>query len=428
MNPPWSDRFSALARRTHPPVISWLMAQALEVPGLISLAAGFVDQSTLPSREVESALLQALAEADVVQSPLQYGTTYGDLALRRLLVQRLRREEVWPFHTSLDENQVMVGSGSQQLLYLACEALLDEGDIVLLEAPTYFVVLGAIAARGARTIGLDTDADGLCPEALESSLARLEAQGDLPRVKLLYLMTYATNPLGVTLSPPRRRKVMDVLQTYRDRGFPILLLEDAAYRRLCFSSQRPLPLKSLDESGDLVLYTESFSKSLSPGLRLGYAAGPSDLIAKMVDLKGNHDFGSANVSQQIARILLASGAYDRHVEMLKACYAGKCALVQRLLDEQLPPEASHLVPSGGFYTWIMLPPVVDTSPASRLFQQALHEKVLYVPGCLCYSGDRPESRFSSSLRLSFGMIDEARLEEGCRRLMRALIHALAPVA
>ncbi len=415
-----TDRFSRLAQRTTPPEISWLMAQALEVPGLISLAAGFVDRESLPSRSASLALKELLEEQTAGQIALQYGTTQGDLELRNQLVERLKREGVFHPTAKIDSEHVLIGSGSQQVLYLASEAFLDEGDIVLLEAPTYFVVLGVFQTRGAKTIGIDTDEHGIDPQKIEKTLQTLESRGELGKVKMLYLMSYATNPMGVTLPMERRKQILSLLQSYREKGYPILLVEDAAYRRLCFEQPTYPPIKSLEEDNDLILYTESFSKSLSPGIRLGFGAGPKAVIDKMVDIKGNHDFGSTNLSQQLLKKLLSTGEFDKHTTILQSVYAQKRDIVLDILKETFPPEASWLYPTGGFYTWITLPPFFDTGANSDIFRRALKEKVLYVPGNLCYSSDRPESEHSSSLRLSYGMIGKAQLEEGCKRLANAL--------
>lgn len=416
----WPKRFSTIARRTPPPEISWLMAQALEVPGLISLAVGFVDRESLPHEEIDGLIREMMMQARSGQAALQYGTTQGDLEFRTLLIDRLRSEGVFHPDSSTGAPHCLIGSGSQQILYLAAEALLDEGDIVLLEAPTYFVVLGVFNSRGARTIGIDTDAQGLIPEKLEECLAHLKREGQLSRVKMLYLMSYATNPLGVTLPNERRKQIYAILQRYREEGFPILLVEDAAYRRLAFESDCPPPIKSLDESNDWILYTESFSKSLSPGLRLGCAVGPQPLIDKMIDLKGNHDFGSSNLAQQILKSAIQSGLFDRHLLTLNDVYRRKRDVALRILDDHFPPDAYWLNPNGGFYIWVTLPSTLDTGSNGPLFKTALEEKVLYVPGNLCYSADRPESQRSSTMRLSYGMIDEESLREGCQRLAMAL--------
>lgn len=422
----WKQRYSRLARRTQSPEISWLMAQALEVPGLISLAAGFVDQDSLPHLEIASLMRKWMEHAATGQTALQYGTTAGDMELRSELVSRLRREGVLSPGAEVNTAHALIGSGSQQLLYLAAEALLDEGDIVLVEAPTYFVVLGVFLARGARIIGIDTDEQGIRPEKVAECLERLHRQGERPRVKMLYVMTYATNPLGVTLSLARRKELMDILGSHQDTGHPVLLVEDAAYRRLSFDPVPPPPLKSFDSHNESVLYLESFSKSLSPGFRLGFGVGPQAIVEKMVDIKGNHDFGSGNLSQQLLKEVLREGLFDRHTEALRQVYRRKRDITLEILQETFPPGAAWYRPQGGFYFWITLPARIDTGPHGDLFRRALEEKVLYVPGCLCYSPDRPESRQSSALRLSYGMIGEEKLREGCRRLGAAMACVAAP--
>ncbi len=420
MNTNWTNRFSNIAQRTHPPQISWLMAQALEVPGLISLAAGFVDQSSLPHSQVGENLAGILEKIDDLQSPLQYGTTAGDVELRRLLLERLKREDGLPLHLPYEDANVIIGSGSQQILYLAFETLLNEGDIVLMEAPTYFVVLGIMQARGAETVGIDTDEFGLIPEALAEALERLQKEDQLHRVKMLYLMTYTTNPQGIQLSLERRKQILEILSRYKEKGYPILLLEDAAYRHLSFEPNTKPAMLSMQQDDELVLYIESFSKSLSPGLRMGYGIGPQALIQKMIDLKGSHDFGSSNLSQQIVKALIMSGELDLHTDTLRKVYKQKWHLVDEILKEHAPPEAKWIEPKGGFYTWLQLPDEINTNGDSELFQEALKQKVLYVPGNLCYSPDREEAKRSSSMRLAFGMINEEKLREGCKRLMTAV--------
>ncbi len=416
----WNKRLSTQGKRTAPPEISWLMAQALEVPGLISLAAGFVDQESLPNDDVLQHIQSLMESHALGKAALQYGTTQGDLELRNHLLERMRREGVLHPDTPIDASHILLGSGSQQILYLLSEVLLDEGDYVIVEAPTYFVVLGAFKTRGVRTIGIDTDENGLDPEKVAECLSGLEAQGELHRVKMIYTMSYATNPQGVTLSLERRKRLLDLLQHFKEKGNPILLVEDAAYRRLYFDDSPPPPIKSLEPDNELVLYTESFSKSLSPGLRLGFGMGPKPIIDKMVDFKGNHDFGSSNLSQQILKSILQADLFDQHTARLRSLYEHKRDVALSVLENTLPPQAGCLKASGGLYIWLSLPDTIDTGPQGEVFQRGLEEKVLYVPGAICYSPDRFESVRSSSMRLSFGMIDEEQLKEGCKRLGQTL--------
>ncbi len=423
-NKSWCNRFSEAGKRTAAPEISWLMAQALETPGLISLAAGFVDQESLPHELVSSEVAELLSEPVCGRAMLQYGTTQGDEGLRRMLNQRLHEEGVLNSGASIDPSHFIMGSGSQQILYLLAETMLDEGDIVLMEAPTYFVVLGAMQSRGAQPVGIDIDEGGLVPEKLDRTLGELESIGQLERVKLLYCMTYAGNPHGVTLKEERRPVILNILRQYRERGYSILLLEDAAYRRLNYTAP-PAPIKSLDVENDLVVYTESFSKSLSPGLRLGFGVGPKDIIDKLIHIKGNHDFGSSNMSQMILKRILEVGAFDRHVEMLRLLYEKKCSIALNVFSTTMPAGSALPHPHGGFYIWATLPDEFDTGPKSEIFQQAVQSKVLYVPGSLCYSSDRPESKCSSSMRISYGQIGQEALKEGCERLAGVLSQFVA---
>lgn len=416
----WSERFSNMAYRVHPPVISWLMQQALETPGMISLAAGFVDHESLPHSALSSIIQEIMQESQSGRCSLQYGTTAGDLELREILAQRLIQENILSKDAAVNSSQIIIGSGSQQLLYLASEALLDKEDIVIVEAPTYFVVLGVFNSRGARTLGIDTDAEGMSINHLRETLDELYRQGKLKRVKMIYLMSYSTNPTGITLSASRRKEIYDLLLEYKDKGFPLLLLEDGAYRELGFSEQSLPAVKVQDKENDFILYTESFSKSLSPGFRLGYAVGPKAVIDKMIDIKGNHDFGSSNLCQQILKHLLKNTFFDTHTKNLRLLYREKRDLVLKIVRDTFPHDARWLVADGGFYTWITLPEKYDTGINSVIFKEAQKEKVLYVPGALCYSEDRPESQKSSDIRLSFGMIDQTQLREGCERLGRAV--------
>ena len=418
-NDAWSSQFSAIAQRTTPPEISWLMAQALEVPGLISLAAGFVDHESLPHEPLAAELHDMLSDPALGSAMLQYGTTQGDLTLRQMLHERLRNEGVFHPHAPHDESHYLIGSGSQQILYLAAEALLDPGDIVLLDAPTYFVVLGAFTSHGARTIGIETDEAGMNVDHLAQQLAQLEEEGELHRVKMVYCMSYSTNPQGVTLSESRRRAMVDLLKGYQAKGHHILLLEDAAYRQLCYDAAPP-PLISYDEDGSLVVYTESFSKSLSPGLRLGFGVGPKPVMEKMIQIKGSHDFGSSNFSQQILRRVISKGIFDDHIQRLVQRYREKTAFVIAQLQDQMPADVQWIEPSGGFYVWVTLPANIDTGPHSNFFARALAHKVLYVPGALCFSPDRPEAQHNTSMRLAFGMIGEDELRQGIDRLARAI--------
>ena len=196
-------------------IVSRLMAKTLAHPTLISLAAGFVDAQTLPEEATRGALAAMWADPARAASALQYGTTIGDLPLREAVLQRmLAADGVAAAEVHLNVEHVVITAGSNQLLYLVSECLLNPGDIVLCGAPSYFVFMDALASLARRSVGVESDAEGPVPESLERELARLDAHGDLARVKALYVTTYFDNPSGVTVSAERRGTLLEIARRW----------------------------------------------------------------------------------------------------------------------------------------------------------------------------------------------------------------------
>lgn len=421
---------SAASRRTSEPPISDLMQRALTNPNLISLAAGFVDHATLPVEATARAVSAVLADAAEGRRALQYGTTHGDHRLRQRLVQQLEASEGVAPGTFADLlPRVVVTTGSQQLLYLVAEALLDPGDIVLVESPTYFVFLGILETRGARAIGVATDNGGMRLDALEAALRQIEAEGQLDRVKLIYTVSEHSNPSGLSLAADRRGPLVALAQEWSKRG-PIYILEDAAYRGLTFSGPEPPSVWQHDLSGETVILARTFSKTFSPGLKTGYAVLPEPLVAPVLHIKGNHDFGSAHFNQQVLEQVLARADYEAHVDRLVAMYRGKRDAMLSALEKHLGRRESAISwtrPNGGLYVWLSLPEGVDTGRDGPLFARCVDEGILYVPGCLAFAAE-PGPVPTRHVRLSFGVSSEAGLAEGVRRLASALAHCLDPVA
>ena len=203
--------FTQRSLRTADQPISYFMQQAVENAGLISLAAGLVDPVSLPAEEVAEAVASLLSGPERAQVALQYGTTQGYTPLReKLLAHTLVLDGVAPEDVALTANEVVITTGSQQLLYLLGELLLEPGDLVITEAPSYFVFQGALASLGVRTLAVPMDEEGLNVDALEELLARLEKTGELERLRLLYVVDYFQNPSGLTLSLPRRRRLVEL--------------------------------------------------------------------------------------------------------------------------------------------------------------------------------------------------------------------------
>lgn len=419
---PAEPRFSQRRHWAGRQVISYLMQQGVENPQVLSLAAGLVDPQTLPVEETQSAVQRLLADEDRARRALQYGTTPGAERLRRLLLEHVARlEDCSVDDLGVDADQLVLTNGSQQLLSLVGEILLDPGDICLIAAPTYFVFLGTLNGLGARTISVATDEDGMQPEALEAKLEELEAEGLLDRVKLVYLVSYYENPSGTTLAEERRRAVVDIVRRWSRRQ-RMFILEDAAYRELRYDGPLLPSVWSFDMHRDSVILAQTFSKSFSPGLRVGYGILPRELVRPVCDRKGNEDFGSANFNQQLIATVLDEGLYGEHVEKLCASYRSKRDRMLEAAERFFAdiPGVRWIQAHGGLYIWMTLPEGVDTGFEGTLFKRAAQtEQVMYVPGELFFAGDEAEIP-RHHMRLSFGVQDEAGIEEGMRRLAAAV--------
>lgn len=422
---------SAASERTTSPAISSLMQMALANPGLISLAAGFVDQESLPVAATASEAASLARDGREARRALQYGTTAGDPALRGRLAGLLETSErVSPgtFEDLLP--RTVVTTGSQQLLYLVAEALLDPGDIVLVESPTYFVFLGVLESRGARAVGVATDEHGLRLDDLERTLASLEAEGHLDRVKFIYTVSEHSNPSGISLGADRRGALLKLAREWSKRH-RIFILEDSAYRGLTYDGTEPPSVwrHDIESGGDTVILARTFSKTFSPGLKTGYGVLPVELVEPVLRLKGNHDFGSANFNQVLIGRLIAGGHYERQVGALVTRYRAKRDVMLAALDEHFGAieGASWTRPAGGLYVWLTLPEGLDTGFAGPFFQHCLSTGVLYVPGAYAFAGE-PAAVPGNHARLCFGVPGEEDLAEGVRRLAGALTECLDLVA
>ncbi len=429
-----TDTFPAirLSKRWHwaqGQAISFLMQQAVENPECISLAAGLVDYSSLPVDETQQALAKLLSNDDRARGALQYGTTQGAERLRKLLLEHLARLEGCSVaELGVDANQLVLTTGSQQFLSLVGEILLDPDDICLVAAPTYFVFLGVLNGLGARAVSVAADEDGMCPDALEAELRRIEAEGELDRVKLIYLVSYYENPSGVSLSAARRTRMIEIARAW-SRKQRIVILEDAAYRELRYDGPVLPSTWGLDTSRDTVIIAQTFSKSFAPGVRVGYGVVPRALVGPLCDRKGNEDFGSANFNQHLMADVIEQGLYDQHVAEVRAAYRTKRDCMLRAIDryfEDLP--GVHWVhPHGGLYVWMTLPESIPTGFNSALFHRASQiEKVMYVPGELCHAGPL-ETRPRHQMRLSFGVQTPVGIEQGIERLANAVRHQMASI-
>lgn len=389
--------------------INRIMAQALASPHILSLAAGFVDTRHLPYQAVSQACIHML-QGSQKQHCLQYGTAQGNPELREQIQQRFAQQEGLQQAMSLDS--ILLGTGSQQLLHLLCEVMINPGDEVWVEAPTYLVFLDTLRRFNARVTSIPLDGQGLDLEILEQQLKeRQQQKAALP--KFLYLVSPFQNPTGQSLSPQKYHRLLEIARHYQ-----FLIVEDGAYRELFFEKPHAA-LKSLDLTHECVLHLGSFSKCFSPGLRVGYALGNPVLLQAMLQMKGSHDFGSAHFNQKLLADLIHSQAVDLQAQSQRTHYRQRCkALETALKHHQLDTSWTWQSPAGGIYLWIELPPHTSTHENSVFFQQCLQQNVLIVPGEFCMAPDISTTDIHH-MRLSFGVCNEQELQEGVARLAQA---------
>jgi 2-aminoadipate transaminase len=420
-------RLSDQALRSADQAIGFLMQQAVENADCISLAAGLVDEQTLPVDLVRETVGKVLAEAGSGSRLLQYGTTQGPEPLRRVFRDYLAElEQRTDRLADLPLSQLFLTTGSQQLLALLAQALFNPGDICLVAAPTYFVFLGVLQAVGADIVPVTADGCGMCPDALRAALQRLDQEGRLSRVRLIYVVSDFENPSGVSVSAERRPQLLSLAREF-SRESRIFLLEDAAYRELRYEGVAPASIWSFDRDRETVILAQTFSKSFSPGIRVGLGVVPHSLVKPLSDLKGNEDFGSAHLNQHVVARALKDRTYHQHVQRVRDNYRIKRDAMLEAADREFGglPEVSWYRPEGGMYVWMRLPDSIPTGFQSAMFRRATQvDKVMYVPGELCYPQDWP-ARPRSEMRLSFGVQSPDGIREGMRRLASSVRWAVA---
>ena len=397
--------------------IESMMQKALDEPGMLSLAAGFTDGVAMPREEIAALARDLLEPVQSGGEVLQYGDPQGRPDLRRRVAERVRRldEERSGEVGSILPDHVLVTNGSQQGLELTVRALCDPGDAVLVESPTYFVFLDLLRELGVEPIALPSQDDRLDLERLPDFLAELRRDGRAERVRAAYVMGYFANPTGYSLSWEARTRLARELD---DAGMPVPVLEDAAYREFHFDEPWPSPsFLSLEGPDRPTLYAGTFTKTFATGLKVGYLiVRRPELRERIRGLKRVADFGTSNFVQALVERAVADGVYDRFLETMRPHYARKARLLHRGLEEAGLGELGWRweEPRGGLFLWLTAPAGVEVGPGSGFYEACMDERVMYVPGSLCYA-DEVEGK----LRLSFGNVDADRLEEAAVRLCRA---------
>ena len=301
----------------------------------------------------------------------------------------------------VDPEDVLVTTGGQQVIDLVCKTLVDPGDVIVAEAPTYPGAVPAFSAYQADVVQIAMDDDGMRIDELEETLERLEREGRRP--KFIYTIPTFQNPAGVTMSLPRRQRLVQVA---RERE--LLVLEDNPYGLLRYEGEALPTLRSLD-GGDFVIYLGTFSKILSPGIRLGWTVAPAPVLEKMNLGKQASDLCSSSLSQLFVAPYFAEGHWQDYIATLRDLYRRRRDTMLDALAEHLPPEAAWTHPAGGLFIWATLPDYIDTTD---LLARALSRNVAFVPGRAAYL----DGRGGSSMRLNFSGVDDDAIREGVRRI------------
>ncbi|MDX6665982.1 MAG: 2-aminoadipate transaminase, partial [Solirubrobacteraceae bacterium] len=328
---------------------------------------------------------------------LQYGPTEGLAGAKDCIVEVMAAEGI-----RADPDDMIITAGGQQVIDLVCKSLIDPGDVIVAEAPTYPGAVPAFCAYEADVVQVPMDADGMQVDALETTLERLEAEGRRP--KFIYTIPNFQNPGGVTLSLARRRRLVEVAHERE-----LLVLEDNPYGLLRYEGE-PLPTLLELDRGEFVIYLGTFSKILSPGIRLGWTVAPRPVLEKMNMGKQGADLCSSSLSQLFVATYFAERHWEDYLGELRDLYRRRRDVMLEALAEHFPPEATWTRPEGGLFIWATLPDYIDTTD---LLARALEERnVAFVPGRAAYV----DGRGGSSLRLNFSGVSDDDIREGVRRI------------
>ncbi len=403
MSTVWKSRYALRTLRTKGSTIRELL-KLTQRPEIISFGGGLPAPEVFPVERFEEACRRVLEKHGA--QALQYGATEGYEPLRETIAQNMARYGV----LAKAEN-VLITTGSQQALDLIGKLLINSGDRVLVEAPTYLGALQAFNVYGAQFISVPLDDDGLRTDLLESTL-RLSP-------KLMYILPNFQNPAGVTLSEERRHQLIFLADRY---GIPII--EDDPYGQLRYEGEHLTPLVVLDyktlrhhdgRPPGNVLYLSTFSKTLAPGIRLAWIVAPSDVITRLALLKQAADLHTATFNQIVAYEVAKDGFLDQHVKLIRQVYRERRDVMLHALEEFFPSEVTWTHPQGGLFLWVTMPEGID---CRLLFRAALAEHVAFVPGDCFYANATPEE--CRHMRLNFSFSEPEQIREGIRRLSVAV--------
>lgn len=395
----FSDMFSFVGANLQGSEIRRLFATSMQ-PDIISFAGGLPDPDSFPAREVSKVVSKLLQQHGELY--LQYGPSSGTQEGIAAAIYRMKNRSI-----HAEPGQIIMTSGSQQAIDIMTMIFIDPGDVILVEEPTFVGALGTFRNSQARILGVPMDKHGIVISALIEILENTKREKH--RVKFLYLIPNFQNPTGLTMSPERRQNVLQIAEEY-----DFMILEDDPYGELVFNSDLDSvrPVKALD-TRDRVVYTSSFSKIISPGIRLGWVMTTPHIIERFDMAKQMLDVCSNPLMQGLAWELCNSGFLDTHIRSLRKIYQSRAEAMLAALQNEMPAGVSWTKPAGGFFIWLTLPKQIN---ALEMLNTALTHNVAYVIG----SAFSASSAGENTMRISFCHEREEVIEKGVRRLAETI--------
>ncbi|MBQ3970487.1 MAG: PLP-dependent aminotransferase family protein [Clostridia bacterium] len=380
-------KFSDRVQNLKPSAIREIFKYAAD-PAVVSLSAGNPAPEAFPSKEIAEISQKLLSENPI--AALQYSVTEGYTPLRDYLKEYMKTKH----NTGSSSDELLITSGAQQIMDLASKSLLNEGDVVICENPSFIGSLNTFRSYNARLAGVETESDGINVEKLEKTLQ------NEPRAKFIYTIPNFQNPSGVTMSLEKRKAVYELAKKYG-----VLIIEDNPYGDLRFSGDFLPNIKTFDDEG-IVIYSGSFSKVISPGMRVGFTIAPKEIVSKMVVCKQGQDVHTNIWSQIVCHEFITKYDFDAHLARLRDIYKKKANFAMDLLDEHLAPKITYNRIDGGLFIWCDLPENVD---CDKFAVEAIQNKVCIVPGSAFMANP---SDVTHSFRINFSTPTDEQLEKG----------------
>ncbi len=396
-------RYSHWAEGLRQSDISEILRVARE-PGMLSLAAGVPFPESYPAEKIEEILSYLIK--DRPQQIFPYGPPSGQQNCREAVLYRMKKRGV----TNITADNIVMTSGSQQAMDAVTRMLMNPGDTMIIEAPTFMGTLDSIKNSNFNLVEVPIDNDGIRTDILRDTLEKLKKDGVHP--KMIYVMSNYHNPAGIMISQERRKELTEIAEEYNT-----YVVEDDAYSELLYDDVDQTAIKAYDTTGN-VLYLGSFSKLVAPGFRVGWAVVPDELVATWNMCRPMIDVGSPLINQEIMAELHKDNFLDSHITRLITSYKSRRDAMIGALEETMPEEVSWTPAHGGFYVWLTMPESLDID---SLFQTSVKNKIMYFTGKFFYLNQQHHGH----IRLCFSLPTEDVIAEGVKRLAGAVKEELA---